>query len=224
MKANQGFTLIELMIVVAIIAIIAAVAIPALLRSRISANEGAAAATLRSISTAETQFRGDQIIDQDSDGSGEYGTLSEMAATADIRTTPGAKVLPNYIPSVLGPRGASSTSTKSGYQFISFLPGPGGSPIDNLGTLAVPSLGSKDQSIIDAQEQNYRLYAWPDKYKITGSRVFGVDSRGELMVTNNAVQVYNGRVKQVQYNAAVDSTCTDASDAFEGALKKWGYS
>jgi len=75
-KSNKGFSLLELLIVVAIILIIATIAIPSLLRSRQAAHEAAAVATLRTINTAQVTYL--------STANGRFGNISDLIANALI--------------------------------------------------------------------------------------------------------------------------------------------
>jgi prepilin-type N-terminal cleavage/methylation domain-containing protein len=188
-RRQKAFTLIELMIVVAIIAIIAAIAIPSLISSRIASYETAASATLRSLAAAQSTFVARVIVDQDADGSGEYGIFQELAGAAVPRTRSQALNAGEVFSSAMGSTNTDGVATKSGYAFIIYMPtdtsGGTMSDADMTSTSDPTSAEISDADGINLQERRWVAYAWPSDYGGTGYRCFGVNQQAEVYQARN---------------------------------------
>jgi prepilin-type N-terminal cleavage/methylation domain-containing protein len=214
-ESSAGFTLIELMIVIAIIAIIAAIAVPNLLAAKLTSNETAAMATLRSLVSAQSQLGVAARIDADNDGRGEFGTFLELTGSVGTRrafdgtgsdfSAQGNPIKPPMLSSVMARIDATGWATKAGYCFMILLPDTGDPAqyVHETGPAGSEGLaGGAGKVGVDLAEAYWYCYAQPLNFQNSGNRRFFTSGRGDILQSSNDVARAGGTAAMVQGNSA----------------------
>ncbi len=210
---RSGFTLLELMVVVAVIMIITSIAVPMMQGAKLSANETAALAVMRSIATSQAMVSATPQIDSDGDGAPEYGYFAELAGTVPARVSAGGnpaagavgvdELLPSSLLAALGHVEVSEI-IRSGYVFQLWL--PAASVAGVVAGVAEDATGGKTAAPFpdpDNCEAMWCAYGWPLHAGRTGNIAVFVNQTGAIMETRNrGAGAYSGSTNGPAFDAA----------------------
>jgi hypothetical protein len=175
---------------------LAALASGGLGEARLNANESAAIATLKNISSAQAQCQASGVIDANGNGAGEYGFFAELAGTTPVRGGT-QHISPPVLSSAFG-NVANSRVTRSGYAFQMFLP-----DAKAAGVVEAATGGAGDVAVDPGQgEVLWCCYAWPTDCGKSGKRAFFVNQGGDVLACSNTSARYTGWDKAPAFTAA----------------------
>lgn len=170
--------------------------------SRMDANESAAIATLKNISSAQAQVQASGIIDSNKNGAGEYGFFGELSGAIAIRNNESGSVgIERVRPPVLsGAFGnvVGGRVMRSGYLFQMYLPSPDGTAAreNTRGGSAGVSVSGNHSEVL------WCAYAWPTSVGNSGRRAYFINQAGDVLACRNTRARYNGTTNPPDVNAA----------------------
>lgn len=215
---RKAFTLVELLIVIAVIAIIAAIVVPGMLRSKAMANETSAITSLKNMCSAQEGFKTTCCVDINANGCGEYGFLGEVSGVFNYRENnagglSGESCSSNpFVDSSFANVNANHETLKSGYFFICYLPTGlnGGTP--------------QHPQPVDVllSEDRYVIYAFPNRFGRSGSRVFAITPLVIPYSWPNAAATYAKTGNAPPWNAALGDTNGDGSNNWHDNIDQGG--
>lgn len=165
-----------------------AMAIPNWLASNRNANESAAIATMKNLSSAQAQMQASGIDDPDGNGQGGYSFFSEMAGTMAVRSKPGAEPVRCSPPVLSASFGSPENGRvhRGGYVFEMLLPAADGG-------WATEEDFRNGRKLDEAKcEVLWLCYAWPESYDWSGRRAFMINQSGDVLVSRNADGKFDG--------------------------------
>ena len=182
---ERGWTILEVLIVLALVGLLLALALPNFHAVRIRNDEAAAIRGLHEVARAQNLFRAAALVDEDSDGRGEYALLQELSGDQNPRSYAGRSGAGGGAPPVPLPQFRLKAAPDGdyevcGYRFRLLLPSATGAGVREAGGGSAVRVDPRLAAAV------WCVYAWPVRREgfipaATGQRAFFANQAGEVL-------------------------------------------